>query len=401
MEVYLAIAALGVLALVGVAAVALRRGRGHEAVSAQALFADRRLELAREADAQGLGEEEFVALEEELALNHLDESAQPNAPGEIAAAGRVPRVPLLVCSVATLVAAVGLYALWGEPAAPVLSRASEIMGGEDRSEMYTLEDALESRLAREAEDVNSWFVLGHLRMQLEDHEGAAQAFAALHEVAGPLVDIDVVWAQARYRADGGQMSPATRAIVDRVLADRPDHPTMLELLAVDAIHRSDFVAAVEQLSRLLRQPMPESRRRELAGIMALARARLPDAADSAASGFSAGISVSIALGKFPVADPASPVFVIARDPNAPRPPLAVRRLTAGDLPARIELTDADAMMEGRRLSALDSVELLARVSLSGSPSARAGDLESEVATGKPGGEPVALRIEHPVPEARP
>ena len=91
------------------------------------------------------------------------------------------------------------------------------------------------------------------------------------------------------------------------------------------------------------------------------------------------------------------MFVIARDPDAPRPPLAVRRLTVGDLPARIELTDADAMMPGRSLSDLDSVELLARASLSGSPSARPGDLESDITTGKPGGEPVALRIQHLVP----
>ncbi|MXY57822.1 MAG: hypothetical protein F4Y41_15750 [Gammaproteobacteria bacterium] len=96
-------------------------------------------------------------------------------------------------------------------------------------------------------------------------------------------------------------------------------------------------------------------------------------------------------------DSGAPVFVIARDPDAPRPPLAVRRLTVGDLPARIVLTDADAMMPGRSLSDLDSVELLARVSLSGSPSARTGDLESDVATGEPGGEPVTLRIENRVP----
>ena len=37
------------------------------------------------------------------------------------------------------------------------------------------------------------------------------------------------------------------------------------------------------------------------------------------------------------------------------------------------------------------------VSLGGSPSARTGDIESDVAAGKPGGEPVAWRIEHRVP----
>ena len=39
--------------------------------------------------------------------------------------------------------------------------------GNRDAEMRALEDALESRLTREDEDANSWFVLGHLRTQLE------------------------------------------------------------------------------------------------------------------------------------------------------------------------------------------------------------------------------------------
>ena len=395
MEVYLAACALGVLAVVGVVTVARRTGRAREPDTASALFADRRRELSREADAQDLDANERAALEEELALDHLDEPAQLG-PSAAEPAGRVPLLPLVAGSVATLVAAIGLYAVWGEPDAPLLSRASEIMQGDNPSEMRALEEALESRLAREVGDVNAWFVLGHLRMQLEDYDGAAEAFAALHDVAGPVAEVDVAWAQARYRADGGQMSLATRSIIDRVLSEQPDHPTMLELLAVDALHRGDFPGAVAYLTRVLRQPIPAERRRELAQILALSRSRLPDSAEVDPDPPTA-ISVAVSLGAFPNLDPGTPVFVIARDPDAPRPPLAVRRLTVGDLPARIELTDADAMMPGRSLSDLDSLELLARVSLSGSPSARTGDLESEVATGEPGGEAVALRIGNRVP----
>ena len=397
MEVYLAVVALGVIAVVGIVTVALRAGRARELDTPSALFADRRRELAREADAQDLDANDHAALEEELALDHLDESSELASSTGAEPAGRVPLLPLLAGSVAALVVAIGLYAVWGEPEAPVLSRASEIMRADDRSEMHTLERALADRLAREGEDLNTWFVLAHLRMQLEDYRGAADAFEGLHDVAGPIAGVDVAWAQARYRADGGEMTPATRAIVDRVLAEQPDHPTMLELLAVDALHRRDYTEAVAHLTRVLRQSIPAARRRELAGILALARSRLPDNAEVVDAGPPAGISVSVSLGAFPNLDPGAPVFVIARDPDAPRPPLAVRRLTVGDLPAQIELTDADAMMPGRSLSDLDSVELLARVSLGGSPSARTGDLESDIATGKPGGEPVALRIQHLVP----
>lgn len=396
MEVYLAAAAMGVLSVVGVVTFALKGGRAREPDTASALFADRRRELAREAATQDLDANERAALEEELALDHLDESSELVASTEALPVARAPLLPLVAGSVATFVVAIGLYAVWGEPDAPVLSRASEIMRGDDRSEMRTLEGALEDRLAREGEDLNSWFVLAHLRMQLEDYGGAADAFAGLNGVAGPIADVDIAWAQARYRADGGEMSPATRTIVDRVLANEPDHPTMLELLAVDALHRGDYTEAVAHLTRVLRQPISAPRRTELSEILALARSRLPDSAEAVDADPPTGISVSVSLGAFPNVDPGAPVFVIARNPDAPSPPLAVRRLTVADLPTRIELTDADAMMPGRSLSDLDSVELLARVSLGGSPSARTGDLESHVVIGKPG-ELVALRIDHLVP----
>jgi len=395
MEVYLAVAAVGVLAVVGVVGLAVRAGRVTEPDTADALFADRRRELAGEADAQNLDENEVASLEEELALTHLDESAQ-TVPSGGAAPGGVPLLPLLVGSVAVLGVAIVLYAAWGEPRAPVLARATEIVHNADPGEMSALEAALADRLDRVPEDVNAGFLLGHLRMQMGDYGGASEAFAALRDVAGPIAEVDIAWAQARYRADEGEMSPATRAIVDRVLARTPDHPGVLELLAVDALQRRDFGEAAGYLSRALGQSMPDSRRAALAEILALARSHLPkDALVTDADDPAIGVSISLAAGL--EASPDAPVFVIARDPDAPRPPLAVRRLTVADLPARIELTDADAMMPGRSLSGLDAVELVARVSLGGSPSARTGDLESEVEAASPGGEPVSLRIEHRVP----
>ena len=111
-----------------------------------------------------------------------------------------------------------------------------------------------------------------------------------------------------------------------------------------------------------------------------------------------GIAVAVSIATAVAAD--TPVFVIVRSPSRPRPPIAVRRLLAGDLPAHIVLTDADLMMPGRRLSAHDEVELLARASLGGTPLAQAGDLESATTRvavgGGAGAEPVRLRIAHPV-----
>ena len=67
------------------------------------------------------------------------------------------------------------------------------------------------------------------------------------------------------------------------------------------------------------------------------------------------------------------VFIIARDPAQPSPPIAVDRLRLSELPAVVSLGDAQSMVAGRSLSGFEEFELLARVSLSGSPAATSGD----------------------------
>ncbi|MDZ7769294.1 MAG: hypothetical protein U5K38_09535 [Woeseiaceae bacterium] len=67
------------------------------------------------------------------------------------------------------------------------------------------------------------------------------------------------------------------------------------------------------------------------------------------------------------------VFIIARDPDQPSPPLAAVRRRAAELPATVSLSDADAMLPGRPLSAHTRLEIVARVSMSGQPIEQPGD----------------------------
>jgi cytochrome c-type biogenesis protein CcmH len=112
---------------------------------------------------------------------------------------------------------------------------------------------------------------------------------------------------------------------------------------------------------------------------------------------SAKVIVDVSLAPNFEAAAAAPVYIIARDASSPGPPLAVRRLTVRDLPARIELTNDDAMMPGRKLSEATTLELLARVSLNGTPTASRGDLQSPIVTGRLGMEAVNLHIQRRLP----
>ncbi|MCY3812926.1 MAG: hypothetical protein OXH15_14110 [Gammaproteobacteria bacterium] len=511
-EVWLGAGALALVALAVVVAGALRQPRREPGDEAGALLADRRAEIAAEARVQDMRGDEVAALEQELALEFIggtatdEDRAEPSA-GERegraprkqeppATAARPPLLPLVGGCVAAVVLAIGLYALWGEPDGPTLAKATALMADDDATPeaLADLARVLAARVARRPKDGDGWFYLGHLRMRSADYAGAAEAFAALHELTGGSEQIDLTWAQAGFLAAGGVLDEATLAIVERVLGRRPEHPNMLELLAMDAIRRSSFADAVGFLDRALRQPLMDSRRALLDETLALVRARL-DAArplievtvevagapppwltvfarpvgggmpravvrrpsratqtltlddavsmtaesplsesgplevvaqlsdtgaagDSVAQavsapvdptaqprvllalgvaspGVSAGVAVHVATDA--VLGPATPVFVIVRRPDVPGPPVAVRRLVVGDLPARITLTDDDAMLPGIRLSDLGALDVMARASLGGSPTSTSGDIESAVARTRLGAEAVALHIEHVVP----
>jgi cytochrome c-type biogenesis protein CcmH len=55
--------------------------------------------------------------------------------------------------------------------------------------------------------------------------------------------------------------------------------------------------------------------------------------------------------------------------SGPPAPLAVKRVTVADLPITVELSDADAMMPQLKLSSFPEVQLMARISRAGQPTA--------------------------------
>lgn len=74
---------------------------------------------------------------------------------------------------------------------------------------------------------------------------------------------------------------------------------------------------------------------------------------------------------------AAVLYVFARDRAQGGPPLAVKRLQS-DLPQTVELTAADAMIPGHGIADGEQVEVIARISPSGSPMDQSGDLSGQV-----------------------
>ncbi len=86
------------------------------------------------------------------------------------------------------------------------------------------------------------------------------------------------------------------------------------------------------------------------------------------------VNLDLELAQTASLTPSTNLFVFVRAKEQGGPPLAVHRATVGQLPLDIVLSDADAMMPSRTVSAFEELEIVARVALGGKPTMTPGDL---------------------------
>lgn len=286
------------------------------------------------------------------------------------------RAPFLAAVVAIGVAGVALYMLVGTPKA--VDAVAEAEPGPASLEQGVR--ALEAALAREPQRADGWALLGRSELALGNLDKANQAFARAVGLAPDEVPLLVEAAQARAQAD-----PAKR--FDDTALQWLRHAQQVDpaseragwLIGIAQRQRGQDAEAAATWQALLPrlEPAAASALREQIAI-ARSKAGVPaaPAADDAAGG---GVKVSVALG--PDLDTAAlpadaSVFVIARMPGGPPMPVAVQKHRLADLPLQITLDDSDSPMPTAKLSALDEVEVFARISASGQANRQPGDIES-------------------------
>jgi cytochrome c-type biogenesis protein CcmH len=475
------------------------------------LYRQRVAEIERDRDAGRMSADVAASLIQEQAAALLQDASA----SEPAAASGARSVPAAVAVVVAIVAiSLAMYHKLGAYDAVQLGEAAKALreAQPDPAALGDLVVRLRTHVASAPDDLESWYLLGHTLMRLDDPSGAVSAFEHVYAFEGDDPSVQVALAQARFAAAGGTMTDDNRALVDRILAADPRQSVALEMLAIDAFRAGDYVTAARHLQSALagggagartdalrqgleraralmgdigpsldvtididerlRNAMPPSaqlfvfarkpgermpllvarspingasmtlrldRTNAMQGDVALMQgetlsvaARLsasgeltaggddPQASQDAvtlgdgvtpvrlvlgaASGAAAsqGIAVteptatakpdadatvrlSVAFAPGVDASPPARVFVIARAPNGPPMPIAVRALDPTALPQQLVLTDRDAMQPNRTLSMFDRVEVLARLSRSGNPVRQPGDIESRIQSLDPRG----------------
>ncbi len=262
-----------------------------------------------------------------------------------------------------------LYTQIGSPGVP--------SGPGARPDIDEMVGALAARLERNPEDVEGWKMLARSYLQLERYDDAIAAFEqALEREGGNQAQTLADLGEAVMMRQRGSVSGRPAQLFEAALVAAPVNPKALFYGGIAARERDDTALAAERWEALLAlSPPPE--------IQDILRQRIAEwrgesapaatAAPAAAGASSVTVQVSLSAAARAALGDDVTVFVIARDPAQPAPPVAAVRRTVGDLPAAITLRDADAMIPGRPLSGFESLEIVARASLSGQPLASPGD----------------------------
>jgi cytochrome c-type biogenesis protein CcmH len=253
--------------------------------------------------------------------------------------------------------------------------------------------ALDQRLQEDPDDLEGWKMLGRSYMQLENYSKAVAAFERAVEMeTRPSAQTLAALGEALLIQQGSAGSGRTAQLFESALAAEPSNPKALFYGGIVAIERGDQALAATRWEALLALSPPP----EIEGILRqrVAEWRGDKQPAAQAEPDPASVVVNVSLGAGAAVVPAhAAVFIIARDPLQPSPPVAVARRTVSELPTAVSLSDADAMVPGRLLSGFEQLEIVARVSLSGAPTAQPGDWYGELTVSRPTSGPVDIVIE--------
>jgi cytochrome c-type biogenesis protein CcmH len=289
---------------------------------------------------------------------------------------------------------------WDDPAAATASAGGH---AQDGGSMEQVISQLEARLQASPGDSEGWRMLGRTLLVSGRASDAVAAYEKASSLTGgkdPNVELDL--AEALVLTDNPEVMPRAKAIIDAALAADGSNQKALWYSGLMALRAGDSDTTKARWTKLLEGNPPEEIRQlvvaqlEAIGVGPPAQAAATESppamggmggggmgggmgggAASPASGRTIRVAVTVDPALTGKMKPGSVVFVSAREAGIPGPPLAAVRISSDELPTTVVLSDANAMVEGRNLSSVDEVQVVARVAFGGTAMVASGDLIGE------------------------
>ena len=331
---------------------------------------------------------EFRELGKELQIALVSDSST-----DITMSPSVSRLPFFAAAI-IVVLSIFTYADFGLSIGSlndlILSKELHRSSPHDNADIRITLEKLERRLKETPDNHDIRFLLARSWQSLSEYDKAVSEFQYL---VGRFPSDPVLaerLAGALFLLDLQTFTPRVRSSIKKALELAPNNIEMLELSAIDAFRQGDSSKA----SSLLQQALVNAGGPR-ADLIRQALSNLSDGNNDLYNGPKdsptnyRSLKALVEVGTEIEVDPSATVYVYARPYEGSQIPLALERLTIGQLPALVTLTSDQVMMEGMSLNDFDLVQLVARISEKGIANASPEDFEVV-------SEGIDLREEHSV-----
>lgn len=245
---------------------------------------------------------------------------------------------------------------------------------------------LEEKLKQNPNDLEGWMMLGRSYLITENFEAAVKTYAKANEITnGANPNILVAYGEAQGFAKDQTFDKQSLSLFEKALQIDPKHERGLWYAGYATYQLKDYESSVNYWQRLMQQvpnDQPEVKKalvaylndaKQQAGITITDIGEVEELDETETSGASIVVNVSLADKLQGSIKNSETLFIYARAQNGPKMPLALVKMTAGDLPTTVTLDDTVAMMPSMTLSSMEKVEVIARISKSGQAIMQSGD----------------------------
>lgn len=241
---------------------------------------------------------------------------------------------------------------------------------------------LRTHLVKYGDDPQGWLLYSRLAMLFKDSEQAINAVNKAYQLDPQSSAVRLAYIQLKMQGDSDALRQAEMMLMD-LLAEQPDQLDAWSMYAFIALQKKDYAAAVQRWQKML--PLVDENSEQakiLHDSIAYAKQQIPSSEGKRAASENSvsvestkeqtggtleqavyQVEVSIAAH---VTVPENAYLFVYATPADTAMPIAALKIPVSRFPVRVQLSDANSMMEGNKLSAHSTFIIKARLSSDGS-----------------------------------
>ncbi|WP_019613227.1 c-type cytochrome biogenesis protein CcmI [Psychromonas ossibalaenae] len=242
---------------------------------------------------------------------------------------------------------------------------------------------LRTQLAANDNDADGWLLYSRLAMVFKDGELGLSAVKKAHQLDPESLDIRLVYIQLKMQMGDDYSQNQAETMLAKVLQDYPNELEAWSMYAFMALEKQDYVSAVERWKKMQTLVEPESEQAAiLQDSIAYALKQINGAVvegdkvqghktatvhktEKTIQAVGEAYQVQISVDQKIAVPENGFLFVYAQSTGGPAMPIAALKMNISGFPVTVELSDANSMMEGVKLSDYPEFIIKARISSDG------------------------------------